>query len=179
MKGSLRLIFSIKVSVRLFSSYQNEVGISKSISWGATLCSFAPSSNQNIKRETETWRERLKRIHLSVEKPRFSLQKYIAKDEKLNSFSVFFRGEWKSNYSSVSRSVCPYLAGRGPKSGLRPPASHCCNLHQNFSNLNRNTHTSSQTDLVIMNDVHIPGTSLCLSGIKPAEWNGHGNKDGC
>lgn len=50
-----RLTLSIKVSVRLFSSYQNVVGISKSVSWGATLRSFPPGNNNSNKGRKMTW----------------------------------------------------------------------------------------------------------------------------
>ena len=46
MRADSRLMLSIKVSVRLLSSYQNDVGISKSVSWGAMLRSFAPGEKQ-------------------------------------------------------------------------------------------------------------------------------------
>lgn len=46
-----RLTLSIKVSVRLFSSYQNDVGISKSVSWGTALRSFVPEK----KKKKITW----------------------------------------------------------------------------------------------------------------------------
>lgn len=46
MRADSQLTLSIKVSVRLLSSYQNDVGISKSVSWGATLRSFAPGEKQ-------------------------------------------------------------------------------------------------------------------------------------
>lgn len=42
-----RLTLSIRVSVRLFSSYQNDVGISKSVSWGAALRSFPPEKKNS------------------------------------------------------------------------------------------------------------------------------------
>lgn len=46
MKDDSQLTFSIKVSVRLFSSYQNDVGISKSVSCGAALRSLTPREKQ-------------------------------------------------------------------------------------------------------------------------------------
>lgn len=46
MKDDLQLMFSIKVSVRSLSSYQKEVGISKSVSWGGMLRSFPPGWKQ-------------------------------------------------------------------------------------------------------------------------------------
>lgn len=51
MEENSRLTLSIKVSVRLFSSYQNDVGISKSVSWGTALRSFAPEK----KKKNITW----------------------------------------------------------------------------------------------------------------------------
>lgn len=49
MKDDSQLMLSIKVSVRLFSSYQNDAGISKSVSWATMLCSFAPGEKTTTK----------------------------------------------------------------------------------------------------------------------------------
>lgn len=46
MRDDSQLMFSIKVSVRLFSSYQNDVGISKSVSCAAALRSLTPREEQ-------------------------------------------------------------------------------------------------------------------------------------
>lgn len=153
MKGSLRWIFSIRVSVRLFSSYQNEVGISKSVSWGAALCSFAPNSNQNNKRETQAWSQTswlgLHHVYWKGTESFISLLK-----QEL---------QWRM-WPALSLSLSE------EQNSLEPSASNCCDLHQNSLAISIRTHThTNYTDLVAVNDVHNPGTSLCLAGIKPAE----------
>ena len=65
MNGDSRLTLSIRVSVRLFSSYQNDVGISKSVSWGATLRSFVPGKKQE--QQKTIWAEAWSDISLCEE----------------------------------------------------------------------------------------------------------------
>lgn len=43
LNNNSQLTLSIKASVRLFSSYQNDVGTSKSVSWETLLRSLAPA----------------------------------------------------------------------------------------------------------------------------------------
>lgn len=67
MKDDLQLMFSIKVSVRSLSSYQKEVGISKSVSWGGMLRSFPPGKNKNMNREnTKKKKKKKKNIPLGI-----------------------------------------------------------------------------------------------------------------
>lgn len=169
MRADSRLMLSIKVSVRLLSSYQNDVGISKSVSWGAMLRSFAPGEKQEQQKTRDDMNASSKRQATSAVKSchtGVASKNWNCQGENLPFWSVGFvvkkngpaRWESKTNgwshlfSSSSGRSLSVCLGS------TLPDAGRCW-----VTDFQQQQQQQQQLDVAISNcEAHLTGGGLLL-----------------